>query len=92
MLEVWGMTETCGASTFTPMSRIKPGMIGLAAPYNEMKVDPQTGELMVRGTNVFMGYLNMPEKTAETITPTAGCTPATWAWSTPTATTASPTG
>jgi len=68
MLEVWGMTETCGASTFTPMSRIKPGMVGLAAPYNEMKVDPATGELMVRGTNVFMGYLNLPEKTAETIT------------------------
>ena len=24
---------------------------------------------MVRGTNVFMGYLNLPDKTAETITP-----------------------
>ena len=67
MVEVWGMTESCGASTYTPASRIKPGMIGLAAPYNEVKVDPATGELMVRGTNVFMGYLNQPEKTAETI-------------------------
>lgn len=69
MLEVWGMTETCGASTYTPAARIKPGMIGPACPFNEVKCDPATGELMVRGPNVFMGYLNLPEKTAETVTP-----------------------
>ena len=67
MLEVWGMTETCGASTGVPASRIKPGSIGPAAGYNEVRLDPATGEILVRGTNVFMGYLNMPEKTAETI-------------------------
>ncbi len=67
MLEAWGMTESCGASTYTPIGRIKPGMIGLACPFNEVQVDPQTGELLVRGRNVFMGYLNQPEKTAETI-------------------------
>jgi long-chain acyl-CoA synthetase len=69
MLEVWGMTETCGAATYTPAGRIKPGMIGPACPYNEVKLDPATGELLVRGRNVFMGYLNLPEKTAEAITP-----------------------
>ncbi len=69
MLEVWGMTETCGASTGVPAQRIKPGSIGPAAAYNEVKLDPATGEIMVRGTNVFMGYLNQPEKTAETLTP-----------------------
>jgi len=67
MLEVWGMTECCGAATGVPPTRIKPGSIGPAAPYNEVKVDPATGELLIRGTNVFMGYLNQPEKTRETI-------------------------
>jgi len=67
MVEVWGMTETCGAATYTPAQRIKPGMIGPRCPFNEVRLDPVTNELQVRGPNVFMGYLNLPDKTAETI-------------------------
>jgi long-chain acyl-CoA synthetase len=68
MGEVWGMTETCGLSTATPPGRFKPGTVGPVAPHNEVRIDAGTGELQVRGRNVFMGYLNMPEKTAETFT------------------------
>lgn len=67
MLEVWGMTETCGASTGVPADRMRPGSIGPAASYNEVRLDPVTSEILVRGKNVFAGYLNLPEKTAETI-------------------------
>ena len=66
MLEVWGQTEACGASTGMPIERIKPGMIGTATTYNEVSVSAE-GELLVRGENVFMGYLNQPEKSAEAI-------------------------
>ena len=66
MLEVWGMTETGGGSTAMPIDRIKPGSIGVPGTMNELKLSAE-GELMVRGPNVFMGYLNQPEKTAETI-------------------------
>jgi long-chain acyl-CoA synthetase len=67
MLEVWGMTETCGASTGVPADKMKPGSIGPAASFNEVRLDPATGEILVRGKNVFAGYLNLPEKTAEAL-------------------------
>ena len=68
MLEVWGMTETCGASTGVPVDRIKPGSIGPAASFNQVRLDPDTGEIQVKGPNLFAGYLNLPEQTAETFT------------------------
>ncbi len=69
MLEGWGMTETAGASTGMRPGRIKLGSIGPAADFNQVRLDPQSGEIQVKGRNVFAGYLNLPEKTAEAFTP-----------------------
>ena len=66
MGEVWGQTESCGAVTSNSRDRVKPGSIGTRMAPSEVKVSAQ-GELLIRGPTVFMGYLNQPEKTAETL-------------------------
>jgi long-chain acyl-CoA synthetase len=66
MIEVWGQTESCGAVTSNVAGRVKPGSIGPRMAHAEVAVSPE-GELIVRGSTVFMGYLNQPEKTAETL-------------------------
>jgi long-chain acyl-CoA synthetase len=66
MIEVWGQTEGGGISTSTPIGASRPGSIGKPLPQTEVKVSPE-GELLVRSPSVFMGYLNQPEKTAETL-------------------------
>ncbi len=65
MFEIWGMTETCGGSCANYPGFIKLGSIGVPSPHNEMKLDPETGEILIRGQNIFSGYLNLPEKTKE---------------------------
>ncbi len=65
MREAWGMTETGGGATVIP-TKPRPGSIGLPFPATEIKISEQ-GEILVRGPTIFMGYLNLPEKTAETV-------------------------
>lgn len=66
MSELWGMTEVTGAATCNPAGRARPGSIGIALPNTEVRISDQ-GELLVRSPQVFMAYLNMPEKTAEVV-------------------------
>ena len=66
MREVYGQTENCGVATVMPPERIKLGSVGKAAPWGEVAISPQ-GEILIKGDFLFMGYLNQPEKTAETI-------------------------
>ena len=66
MREVYGQTENCGVATLMPADRIKLGSVGKAVPWGEVAISPQ-GEILIRGDFLFMGYLNQPEKTAETI-------------------------
>ncbi|HPD93028.1 MAG: malonyl-CoA synthase [Rhodobacter sp.] len=74
ILERYGMTET-NMNTSNPYDgERRAGTVGFPLPGVEVKVtDPETGAtlpqgeigiLEVRGDNVFMGYWQMPEKTA----------------------------
>ena len=65
--EAWGMTETTGGGTVTPAQRIRPGSIGRPGPGMQLRIAQDTNEILLRGPNVILGYLNLPEKTAETI-------------------------
>ena len=67
LFEVWGMTETTGGGTTNLPGSLRIGTIGKAqAGINEVRISPQ-GEILTRGPNVFLGYLNQPERTAEVI-------------------------
>jgi long-chain acyl-CoA synthetase len=66
IMEVWGQTESGGISTANPRGRARPGSIGLPLPETEVRLSPEN-ELLVRSPAVFMGYLNQPDKTAETL-------------------------
>ena len=87
--EIYGMSESSGPMTWTP-DRLKPGTVGPAIPGCEV-VLADDGEVICRGGNVFDGYLDAPDKTAEALDRTAGSTPATSARSTTTATSRSST-
>ena len=67
MLEGWAMTENCALGTVNRPEAIRIGTIGRAADGTEVRIDPATGEILARGPNVFAGYLNLPDKTAEAI-------------------------
>ena len=64
--ELWGMSETCGASTVNPPGKIKLGTVGPPVPGVEIKL-ADDGEVLIRGDTIMPGYRNMPDKTAETI-------------------------
>ncbi|MFZ4405829.1 MAG: AMP-binding protein [Paracraurococcus sp.] len=75
----WGMTETCPAGTSQPNwegAPVRPGSVGVPVPGIEMRIvaldDPtrpvplgETGEIAIRGPNVFQGYWNRPEESAQ---------------------------
>jgi long-chain acyl-CoA synthetase len=67
LAELWGMSETCGAGSVNPPGKIKIGTVGPAAPGVELKLDSD-GEVLIRSEVVMLGYRNLPEKTAESMT------------------------
>ena len=62
----YGLTETANLTSANANAVEKPTSIGKVYPGQEVKfVD---GELWVKGDNLFSGYYNDPEKTAEALT------------------------
>ncbi|HET9309205.1 MAG TPA: AMP-binding protein [Candidatus Sulfotelmatobacter sp.] len=66
VLQVYGLTETTGICTMDDPAHPVPGRVGPAIPGIEMKLG-DNDEIVVRGPNVFPGYWNRPEQTAEVL-------------------------
>ena len=63
--ELWGQTEL-GIITSTKKGVFRFGKVGMAFPGSDVRID-DNGEIVARSDGQFDGYLNLPEKTAETI-------------------------
>ncbi|OLF17545.1 AMP-dependent synthetase/ligase [Actinophytocola xanthii] len=62
--EVWGMSETGGATTANAPGQTRLGTVGRAVLNMEVRI-AEDGELLTRGPTVTRGYRNDPERTAE---------------------------
>lgn len=67
VLEVYGMTESCGYSHICLPGQYKQGWIGKPCPEVEVRID-ESGEVQVRSQANMLGYFKDPQKTAETLT------------------------
>jgi len=81
VIEGYGLTETSPVAVGNPLSAARrPGTLGIPYPSTEVRVvDPEnptvevpfgaSGELLIRGPQVFSGYWNLPEETASQLLP-----------------------
>ena len=81
LVEGYGMTETSPVAVGNPMGPTRrPGTVGVPFPSTEIRVvdpdDPtvdrplgESGELLIRGPQVFQGYWGRPGDTAATLLP-----------------------
>jgi long-chain acyl-CoA synthetase len=74
VVEGYGLTETSPVALGSPLSPARrPGALGLPFPSTDIRVvdpedvtrDADEGELLIHGPQVFAGYWNRPEETAE---------------------------
>ncbi|MFN8082319.1 MAG: long-chain fatty acid--CoA ligase [Kineosporiaceae bacterium] len=68
ILEGYGMTETSGGCIVNRPGGVRIGTVGIPFPDTEIRI-AEDGELLIRSPGVMRGYHNLPEQTAEVLSP-----------------------
>jgi long-chain acyl-CoA synthetase len=66
VLQAYGLTETTAICTADDPRAVEPGRVGPAMPGVEM-TRADSGEILVRGPNLFAGYWQRPDETAKAL-------------------------
>ncbi|MEV7829369.1 AMP-dependent synthetase/ligase [Streptomyces subrutilus] len=67
VLEGYGLTESCAATTFNPWDKQKIGTVGQPLPGSVVRI-ADDGEVLLHGEHVFSGYWKNETATAEALT------------------------
>jgi len=65
--EGYGLTETSPVATLNLEKNRDLHSVGKVLPSYDVKIDPNTGELLLKGPSIMKGYHNQPELTAQAI-------------------------
>jgi len=65
LIEVYGMTEVCGSTVVGVDLNTPLDSVGSKVPYCEIKIDPDTKEVLMKTPFVMKGYYKEEEKTKE---------------------------
>ena len=64
----YGLSETVATVTSYPGRGFEVGTLGKPMPNLELKIDPKTNEILVKGNTVMTGYYKSPNNNADTFT------------------------
>lgn len=67
LYEAYGMTENSAVATSNFVGRMRVGTVGEAQPLAEVRLAPDTNEVLTRHDGTFAGYWGRPDATAETV-------------------------
>lgn len=67
LIEAYGMTEVCGSISNSVDPDAPTDSVGVPAPGCDVKIDPETSEILMKSFAMMTGYYKNPEKTNEVL-------------------------